>query len=437
MRRNIDDLNATEIATLRAGIAAMKARPISDPTSWEYQAAIHGHSSGASQPAWNSCQHGSFFFLSWHRMYLHFFERILRDASGDPNFALPYWDYTDLTNPNARQLPDEFLTPADASTNPLFTSNRRAVINAGGSIAASAVSFADAYDLTVFSSTNGASTFGGQEVGAPIHAGFPHSEFESTPHDDVHVQVGGGMGSFEEAALDPIFWLHHANIDRLWEGWLQGPGRSNPSSGLWLTQMFTFFDENGNQVPMSGADIVNTAQDLSYTYDALPPAPQSEETVVVVEEQELVVIGDTTNVEFQEDGSFTIIVIEEESEESGTYELTLADVEVEALPGGHYEVYVNVPEGVTPNYDSRYYVGNLSFFGLKPRDQVEPGSEGRSSIHQYDITDLVADLRATNEWTGEAEVTFVLAAPEPPPGFAEPEDEPPAIYIGRISISRG
>jgi hypothetical protein len=33
----------------------------------------------------------------------------------------------------------------------------------------------------------------------------------------------------ETAAQDPIFWLHHANIDRLWERWLQlGGGRANP-----------------------------------------------------------------------------------------------------------------------------------------------------------------------------------------------------------------
>ena len=28
------------------------------------------------------------------------------------------------------------------------------------------------------------------------------------------------MGAFETAGLDPLFWLHHANIDRLWEVWL-------------------------------------------------------------------------------------------------------------------------------------------------------------------------------------------------------------------------
>ena len=38
------------------------------------------------------------------------------------------------------------------------------------------------------------------------------------------------MGSFYTAGLDPLFWLHHANIDRLWEVWLSlDSGHVNPS----------------------------------------------------------------------------------------------------------------------------------------------------------------------------------------------------------------
>jgi hypothetical protein len=35
----------------------------------------------------------------------------------------------------------------------------------------------------------------------------------------MHVRVGGFMGAFNSAGLDPLFWLHHCNIDRLWEVW--------------------------------------------------------------------------------------------------------------------------------------------------------------------------------------------------------------------------
>src|SRR5262249_7496349 len=46
-----------------------------------------------AERTWGKCQHGSNDFLAWHRMYLFFFERIVRKLSGDPSFALPYWNY--------------------------------------------------------------------------------------------------------------------------------------------------------------------------------------------------------------------------------------------------------------------------------------------------------------------------------------------------------
>src|SRR5262245_37507823 len=89
------DPNGPELASLRHGIQVMQSRPATDPTSWIYQANIHSTRDVPVLTAWNTCQHGSFYFLSWHRMYLYYLERILRTASGDPTLTLPYWNYTD------------------------------------------------------------------------------------------------------------------------------------------------------------------------------------------------------------------------------------------------------------------------------------------------------------------------------------------------------
>src|SRR6266513_2498576 len=43
-------------------------------------------------------------------VYLHFFERIARKASGDPDFVLPYWSYDD---PAQSSLPTAFLPDDD------------------------------------------------------------------------------------------------------------------------------------------------------------------------------------------------------------------------------------------------------------------------------------------------------------------------------------
>jgi Common central domain of tyrosinase len=103
VRREVWGLEATTIfdpitLAYAKAIKVMQARPASDPTSWAWQAAVHGTFAAPPPGAnWNACQHQGWFFLSWHRMYLYFFERIVRkavlDAGGPADFALMYWNY--------------------------------------------------------------------------------------------------------------------------------------------------------------------------------------------------------------------------------------------------------------------------------------------------------------------------------------------------------
>src|SRR5918995_735073 len=75
VRQNLATAPAVLITRLRNGIAAMQARPASNPRSWQYWANVHGTPAPQNAAAtWKQCQHGSFFFLPWHRMYLFFFE---------------------------------------------------------------------------------------------------------------------------------------------------------------------------------------------------------------------------------------------------------------------------------------------------------------------------------------------------------------------------
>ncbi len=292
VRRSIFSLdpNGQEIASLRHGIQVMQSRPSTDPTSWTYQANMHGTYDQPVLTAWNGCQHGSFFFFSWHRMYLYYFERILRAASGDPNLALPYWNYTDdpnLPDPDRRQLPLAFRQPADSS-NPLFVSQRRPDLNNGtGFLDPGIVDYSRAFTFTNFDAPVGS---GSASFGGPTRSNHPTSNddfgaLESTPHNDVHNDFGGWMRDPNLSARDPIFYLHHANIDRLWKRWLaQGGGRQDPTSDqVWMNTMFTFFDENGQQVQKSGKDVLDTVSQLNYCYDdeagCIPPPPPPPETI--------------------------------------------------------------------------------------------------------------------------------------------------------------
>ncbi|MCI9870572.1 tyrosinase family protein [Arthrobacter humicola] len=257
--------------------AAGPATP--DPTSWEYLSAVHGRSGPAlPHTAWNQCQHGSWYFLPWHRMYLFYFEQIIRaevvNEGGPDGWALPFWDYS---NPAHAALPPAFrqTTMPDGSANPLFVTERVPAANAGGQLPPSITSADDALDFTGFIPPP-APGFGGG-ITMASHFFTAHGQLEFTPHNDVHAVINGWMGDPDMAALDPIFWLHHCNIDRLWAAWLEkGGGRVNPSETQWLDQTFAFHDENGAQESRPVSDFLDTSQ-LGYTYEGIPAPTAAEE----------------------------------------------------------------------------------------------------------------------------------------------------------------
>ena|SRR5271168_3496934 len=66
-------------------------------------------------------------------------------------------------------------------------------------------------------------------------------------------------------ANDPIFWLYHCNIDRIWASWNQAGGH-NPTDDGFLGQTFTFVDETGKPLQSKVADVLYTGP-LGYVHD--------------------------------------------------------------------------------------------------------------------------------------------------------------------------
>jgi hypothetical protein len=455
IRRNIYSLSpdGPEIAALRAGVAAMQSRPPADPTSWIYQANIHGSFDAPpderAQRTWNQCQHQSFFFLSWHRMYLFYFERILRAASGEPDLALPYWDYANTAH---RVLPIAFREPADAS-NPLFVQERNQAVNLGGSLPEPFVQHRRAFRLINFTASTSQLSFGGPTVPAPQHFGTREQRvgvLENEPHNNIHGLVGGRNGWMSNpntAARDPIFWLHHANIDRLWERWLeQGGGRENPvNDDVWMDTVFTFFDENGFEDSLTGRDILDTLGDLDYRYDddppLLPPVPFAAEVAaaeveLAAEERQPTLVGASEGIDMIELGAVPVTVpieVQDEAREAvaevaaaevveNRVVLNLEGIQYDRNPGVSYEVYINLPEGQEPDYRSEYFAGTLGFFGLEPdhvhggHDPEAEGHEQPSATVSYDVTANVRALQARGEWReGQVSATLVMRSVLPPP----------------------
>jgi len=256
-------------------VRAMLALPPEDPRNWYRHAIIHTL----------DCPHGNWWFLSWHRGYLGWFEQICRELSGDPQFALPYWDWTtepkvpaglfkDVLDPNhsafiptARDFESRLsnaLANAGYWTSPGGVYNPRSQYgqllarrnrfdadlmfdivtdpsgrmfydqpNARG-VRRERPDFSAATVEAVSPSTIQAAlaapdypTFASQK--SSNHAtmgGF--GILEGKPHNSVHRCVGSRDCNFVEAqgfmndmlsSVDPLFYLHHANLDRLWDVW--------------------------------------------------------------------------------------------------------------------------------------------------------------------------------------------------------------------------
>lgn len=245
VRENITTFaaNPIKLAALKQGVSVMKQRSVTnpdDPTGWNYWASSHG-TPNPVPPAliniYNQCQHGSPYFYPWHRAFLYYFEQVLRSASGDATFNLPYWNW--YSTPT---IPAAFTTPADAS-NPLYHPRES---NTVGPLS-----------LTPFNRGN----FKYPPAPSP---GFTE-DLEGNPHGTVHDDIGGDMGSIDTSAIDPIFWLHHCNVDRLWNVWVNEGHANPPLSDPWSNQSFTY-DVAGTMTKTAG-QVTNSASMLGYKYD--------------------------------------------------------------------------------------------------------------------------------------------------------------------------
>jgi tyrosinase len=475
IRRDVWSLTAwDEIITWYArAIADMQTRPISDPTSWEYQAAIHGHEPETEQSKyWNQCQHGTSFFLPWHRGYLAWFEQTVRAAvtklGGPGSWALPYWNYSSTTEANAIRLPEAFRAPTmpDGTPNPLYVAQRNLGVNVGDPIGdADDVSVA-ALDQAVFEGVGqgGGTGFGGPPVGfhhPPGQAGA----VETTPHNNIHINVGGLMASFSTAPLDPIFWLHHANIDRLWEIWRHEPGRADPSRSQWLGFSFDLHDAAGNPITFDPSQTLATAAPpMSYEYDnltdprtplgavfheglpaltlprtrpapvlALPEKPPTKTPVPPVPPE--MVGASRTPVTLATEASTTELAIEEPTgpiaqafvaapQDVHVY-LNVENVVSEG-PAMSYGVYLDLPPDVDPLERSDLLAGVLAPFGSERAAGPEDPHGGTGLHFTFDISRIVTQERLAGSWNpSSVRVTFV-------PRGRTPNPEP--LHVGRVSI---
>jgi polyphenol oxidase len=279
-RKSVFELSAQEGDRLKAAYDALRQLRVDrpeDPRNWLGQGLVHcWYCSGSLDALTGPEIHGGWWFLPWHRAYLYFHERILGDLIEDPSFALPYWDWD---TPQRNRFPDLYMTPNDPS-NPLFDTFRAAT--AADRIPNDPTTGRDLVGPQRMAAVLGQVSFdlfGGAGEGASGQLGA----LEGAPHGGVHLWVTNpatlvpaqiNMGVLGTAALDPVFYAHHANIDRLWEVWLASdPTHANPANDEWVDGQFFFYDHARQWTSISVADVVDTQASLRYLYE--PPTTAS------------------------------------------------------------------------------------------------------------------------------------------------------------------
>ncbi|MEY2661656.1 MAG: hypothetical protein RLZZ123_2828 [Pseudomonadota bacterium] len=420
-----------KVQSLRDAVARMKSLNASDPKgvayrqSWTYWANIHGYFGPESpfgtvaqntqslpereaayfkgivdmtppddvaRQVWAQCQHGTPWFFAWHRLYLFYFEKQLQLASGNPDLRLPYWDYT---NPAQLKMPPEFTQPTyvDAGgkvqSNPLYEPRR-------------APGWANANHALKSQSTDIDSALSEHEQFEDYQ-----DDIENGVHGYIHCSVAvncpvADMGAVPYSSNDPIFWIHHANIDRLWSCWRQMPGHQNPMDDAFVNQPFTFVDASGMAVTNLVGDLFK-GQLIDYQYEqemacarspaltvAKPAAPgaapaktattrnllRMSEPLSITQNDTTVKLtpsADAMNGGQIETGGLSLAV------KPGRARLVLRGIRFEDHPGTMFHIYLKPSGAETP----KVHVGTLSFFVLPRAVSAANAANAASGSHEH------------------------------------------------------
>jgi tyrosinase len=393
-------------------------------------------------------------------MYLACFEQIVAATVvglGGPDWALPYWNYSDLSNANARRLTPAFRaerTP-DNVANPLRVDDRRPGCNDGDVIADDLDVALDCLTEPSFvaAPTGGNPGFGGPKTRFN-HSGGVVGMLEATPHGSMHGAVNGWMGAFHTAGLDPIFWLHHANIDRLWAVWrARNASHIDPTDPQWKTGVaFEFNGAGGSIVTFTSDQVVETTaapllyeyEDVSDPFGGAAPEIESARSPSMEDRPIPEMVGATEGpVVLTERPTSTRLSISAPTGPARTSNearavplrvfLNFENI-VGSGPPTSYSVYLNLPEGADPEQHPELLAGRLPMFGVAEASRADQEHPGSGLHYALEISHLLRRLEGPDpRGSGELRVTFVPRLQSLGPQGAL-ETIPHPIEVGRVSL---
>ena len=213
-RKNAVGATPTERAEYLAAIQAIDAAPFEFPGSvsyWDKQNVIHQTALNSLAVPAGRRAHGTLRFLQWHREMISRYESLLKESN--PKVTLLYWDWT--TDPTPIIIgPVGFMGPSTGLIGAPFAGwgiSRSKIPGAPGLVDCDPSSPGSQFFLSTANET-------GTIFANTTFSGFSTS-LEGTAHNCSHCYIGGTTCSPATGARDPVFFMIHANNDRLWARW--------------------------------------------------------------------------------------------------------------------------------------------------------------------------------------------------------------------------
>lgn len=416
--RTGDALVDADVNIYKAGVAAMKALPASNPCSWEAQRLIHANHCGSA--------HGSWHFFSWHRAYLFNFERICRAqaGAGAENWGLPYWNWS-----NYPDFPTQFTGNA---ANPLFDATRNAMATPAADGIVGPTNLNNILNLPDFITFAGDNSSSGQ--------------LESSPHNYIHGYVCGNMCGISTAALDPIFYMHHCMVDYCWYDWNILRNHANTNDPAWFNHNYAgmFSDQSCNPVDTNVIATILMPL-LSYQYEVSPVSSSiSSESLAKMSQkdfkrfQDIVQKGAPVTLDFKQRVELTERIqlsdqkafsqpvrieapmLDQVMNVATDDRVLLSLEEIDAPPSSEYfvRVFLNFPNAnaETPTNDP-HYAGSFAFFAEGEGGHEGHGHGGKKKLtYIVDLTETVRRLKQGGEQLNPADLQLqfvpVPIAPE-------------------------
>jgi hypothetical protein len=156
-------------------------------------------------------------FLPWHRLFLWEMEDALRRNGSFPGLTIPYWDWVEEGTSKTDALFTTFLPeigPGEDEWPWRSFSRCFDECDLPGTLPISD-DIADLQSLEIFWEGS---------VRDYVYLSL-------TRHQGGHQFVGGDLFT-DYSPIDPLFYLHHAMVDKLWQAWEEREGTSYTTGGL-------------------------------------------------------------------------------------------------------------------------------------------------------------------------------------------------------------